>query len=133
MLQRFVAASAVASITIAVSAAGLLLIPVPNPYLLVTLWCFVPLVWGLWAVCAPSSWVPARFPRWGAILGFVAAVLAIAINLPMRVGHMALTLGMTIVCVVVAMILYYMLWMLVGAVYRSLTSEGAKAQTAKAA
>ena len=71
MLQRFVAASATASIAIAFGALALILmpaLPIARIYPLTVVWCFVPLAWGIWALIAPAAWVPKRLPLWGAIL-----------------------------------------------------------------
>ncbi len=69
-------------------AAGSLLLrlPVAGAWILTTAWCFVPVVWGLWAMLAPSQWVPNRLPAWGAILGVVAGIMAgPVLNLPLRI------------------------------------------------
>ena len=81
MLQRFAAASSVGSVIIAIGALVSLLPPRWPPadaLVLTTAWCFVPLAWGLWAVMAPTGWVPRRLPLWGAILGVVAGAAALA-------------------------------------------------------
>lgn len=124
MFRRFVSASAIASMVIALGALVILLAPaqaVPRFYPLTIWWCLAPLVWGLWAMLAPSSWVPQRLPLWGAILGLVAALLAaFVLNLPAR------ALGVTVpgtvrgVAVAVMVVFYYVLWMLVRVAYRSL-------------
>jgi malate dehydrogenase (oxaloacetate-decarboxylating)(NADP+) len=78
MLQRFVAASATASI--AFGALALILmpaLPMARTYPLTVVWCFVPLAWGIWALIAPAAWVPKRLPLWGAILGLIAGSLGV--------------------------------------------------------
>ena len=63
MMQRFAAASAVASVLIALAAGGLRLIPVPtleSRYLATSICCVVPLAWGLWAMLTPKSWLPVQ-------------------------------------------------------------------------
>jgi hypothetical protein len=134
MLRQFVAGSAVASVAIAVGTVAVLLIPAVKVSPLTTMWCFVPLVWGLWAMCAPSGWVPQRLPVWGAILGLVAGLLAaFVLNVPLRVVGVALPVGMRVLAVVVAVAFYYMLWMLVRVVYRSIAAEPSRAKAARAA
>ncbi len=76
MLPRFASFSAVASLVIALAAGSLRLNPFPNletRYLLTSLWCMLPLAWGLWAMLTPRSWLPQSLPLWGAILGLIAA------------------------------------------------------------
>jgi hypothetical protein len=122
MLLRFAAASSVASVIVAGGALVSLLPPRWSPadaLVLTTAWCFVPVTWGLWAVLAPARWVPRRLPLWGAILGVAAgAVAGPVLDLPLRlaglrdVGWVTLIVGPT---------LYYVVWLLVPVVYRSLS------------
>jgi hypothetical protein len=121
MLHRFAAASAVASVIIAVGAIVSLLPPrwpAADALILTTAWCFVPLAWGLWAMLAPVRWVPSRLPVWGAILGLVAGVIAgPVLDLPLRLGGLR---GVRWLTLIVGPILYYLLWLLVPPAYRSL-------------
>jgi len=120
MFQRFAAACVVASIVIAAGAVVSLLLrlPVEATWMLTTAWCFVPVAWGLWAMLAPSRWVPSRLSAWGAILGVVAGIMAgPVLNLPLRIGGPR---GARWIALVVGPILYSLLWLLVGVAYRSL-------------
>lgn len=120
MFQRFAAACVVASIVIAAGAVVSLLLrlPVEGTWMLTTAWCFVPVGWGLWAMLAPSRWVPSRLSAWGAILGVVAGIMAgPLLDLPLRVGGLS---GANWIVLVVGPILYSLLWLLVGVAYRSL-------------
>ena len=125
MLQRFVAGSAIASIAIALGALTLILmptLPLPRTYPLTIIWCFVPLAWGIWALIAPSAWIPKRLPLWGAILGLIAgSFAAFIINLPSRILGLTVSVPLRGVAVVVMVVFYYLLWMLVRITWRSLT------------
>lgn len=120
MLRRFAAASAVASVVIAAGAVVSLLPPrwpAADALVLTTTWCFVPLAWGLWAVLAPAR-VRSRLPIWGAILGIAGGVLVgPVLDLPLRLGGLS---GVRWMPLVVMPVIYYLLWLLVRAVYRSL-------------
>jgi len=128
VLQRFAAASAVASLAIAVGVALVALTPffkLQDIYPLPILWCFVPAVWGIWALIAPAAWVPERLALWGAVLGLIAASLAaFVLNLPFRVLGVVISLPGRGVAVVVMTVLYYLLWLLVRRVYRHLVPSG---------
>jgi len=90
-------------------------------YPLLTLWCFAPLAWGIWAMLAPSSWVPQRLPIWGAILGAVAGLLAFfVLNMPLRVFGVAAPVIWRGAGVVMIAAVYYLLWMLVRLAHRHL-------------
>jgi hypothetical protein len=121
MLQRFAAACTVASVVVAVGAAVSVLPPRWPPAdarVLTTAWCFVPLAWGLWAMLAPAGWVPRRLPLWGAILGVLAGIVAgPVLDLPLRLVGLR---DMRWIPVLVGPVLYYLLWLLVPVVYRSL-------------
>lgn len=121
MLQRFAAASSVGSVIISIGALVSLLPPRWSPadaLVLTTAWCFVPLAWGLWAVMAPTGWVPRRLPLWGAILGVVAgAVAGPMLDLPLRLAGLR---GMRSITLIVGPVLYYAFWLLVPVAYRSL-------------
>ena len=124
MFHRFAAACTVASMLIWAGAAGSLLLrlPVEGAWILTTAWCFVPVVWGLWAMLAPLQWVPDRLSAWGAILGVAAGIMAgPVLNLPLRIFGRS---GVGWVAVVVGPIAYYFLWLLVGIAYRSLEITG---------
>jgi hypothetical protein len=125
MFPRFAAASAIASIAIAIAALILRLLAGVNLariYPVTILWCIVPLAWGVWALLTPTSWLPQRLPAWGAILGAVAGSLAgFALNLPSRLLGVDVPLFARAIGVVVMTAFYYLLWMLVRRAYRSLT------------
>ena len=126
MLQRFVSAAAIAGIAIVCGALALLLFlpaaSVQRSYPLVLLWCFVPAAWGLWAMLAPRSFVPHRLPIWGALLGLIAGALAaFALNLPSQILGQAVRPARRGVAAAVIVVFYYVLWMLVRAVYRALS------------
>ncbi|HEY4934849.1 MAG TPA: hypothetical protein VII23_25045 [Terriglobales bacterium] len=132
MFHRFAAACVVASVLIAGGAVVSLLLrlPVEGACLLTTAWCFVPVAWGLWAMLAPSRWVPSRLSAWGAILGVVAGIVAgPVLNIPLRMGGPS---GARWIAVVAGPILYYLLWLLVGVAYRSLHVLGQSPDAASA-
>jgi hypothetical protein len=137
MLRRFVAASAIACIGIACAAFIVSLIPgLPwqRAYPLAVLWCFAPLVWGIWAMLAPSSGFPERLPVWGALLGLLAGQGAALLNMPSRVLGVTLSPTLRGIWVIVMVVVYYFLWMLVRAVYRALApAEPAAPKSSKAA
>lgn len=124
MFRRFVSGSAIASIVIAIGTLVIVLTPglaVGRLHPLTTVWCFVPLAWGVWAMLAPSTWVPHRLPLWGAILGLIAGLLVgFVLNLPWRVLGVAVPTLARGVAVVALALFYYLLWMLVRVAYRSL-------------
>ena len=124
MFRRFVSGSAIASIAIALAAVVLLLahgLAAQRFYPLTTMWCFAPVVWGLWAMIAPAAWVPHRLPVWGAVLGLIAGLLAFfVLNLPLRVFGVVTPVILRGAGVVVIVVLYFFLWMLVRLAYRSL-------------
>ena len=123
MFKRFAAASAVASILIALGGLAVLMMPaltLQRIYPLPIIWCFVPLVWGLWALLAPVAWVPQRLPLWGAILGLIAGSLAVfAFNLPSRILGATVPSALRGAAVLLIGVLYYLVWMLVRAAIRS--------------
>ncbi len=124
MLQRFAAGSAIASLGIALAALVVLLTPALGPqrfYPLITLWCFMPAVWGLWAMLAPKAWVSSRFPLWGTILGLAVGVLAMfVLNLPFQIFGEASPVWRRGLAVLLLAAVYFLLWMLVRVVYRRL-------------
>jgi hypothetical protein len=127
MFRRFVSGSAIASIVIALAVVilvlthGLAALAEQRFCPVTVLWCFVPAVWGLWAMFAPAAWVPHRLPVWGAVLGLIAGLLVLfVLNLPLHVLGVATSVTLRGVGVVVIVVLYYLLWMLVRVAYRSL-------------
>jgi hypothetical protein len=124
MFRRFASAAAVASCAIAVAVLVVILtgaLTVPKAYPLTTLWCFAPLVWGIWAALAPSRWVPQRFPIWGAVLGLGAGLFAgLVLNVPRLLFGVSLSVAWRALGATGMIVVYYLLWMLVRAAYRSL-------------
>lgn len=132
MFQRFASACTVASIVIAGGAVMVLLLrlPLEGVWMITTAWCCVPVLWGVWAMLAPSSWVPTRMGAWGAILGLVAGTMAgPVLDLPSRLGAPS---GLRWITVGVGPIFYYLLWRLVGITYRSLVPTQENSRAAKA-
>jgi hypothetical protein len=121
MHHRFAAASGTASVVIAAGALISLLPPrwaAADAVVLTTAWCFVPLAWGLWAMLAPTRWVPGRLPIWGAILGLGAGMVAgPVLDLPLRLGGIREIRWSPLVA---GPIFYYLLWFGVAAAHRSL-------------
>lgn len=130
MFQRFVAASGIAAIAIALASLAVLIIPtvsLERTYPLMAIWCFVPVAWGIWGLITPPAWLPQRLPLWGAILGLIAGSLAaFALNLPSRIFGIMVPLGLRGVGVVVMAGFYYLLWMVVRVAYTSLASKSLK-------
>ena len=124
MFRRFASASAIPACVIPVALLAIILtrtLTVPKAFPLTTLWCFAPLVWGFWAAIAPSSWVPQRLPIWGAILGLIAGTLAaFVLDMPSRILRQTVPAAFRGVGVAAMVVFYYLLWMLVRAVYRAL-------------
>jgi hypothetical protein len=135
MLHRFAAACAIASVAIAAGTISILLLtrwPVANAGILTTAWCFVPFAWGVWAMLAPTNWVPRRLPMWGAMLGLIAGMMAgPVLDLPLRVVGVH---GVRWVPIVVGPVFYYLLWLLVRVAYGRLRVpvESARAATGSA-
>jgi len=125
MTKRFVSAVAIASIVIFVGAIILQLNPnfaVDSRYLLTTIWCMVPLIWGLWALLAPKSWLPKHIPIWGAILGLIAGVTVVfALDIPARFFNEPISNLLRGGLVIAAVVLYYLLWLFVRRIYTSIS------------
>lgn len=134
MLRRFAAASLVASCVIPIGAIAIFLIRLATGeryYQMAALWCLVPAVWGVWAMLTPATWMPKRLPLWGAILGVLAGIGgALVVNLPQRIFQINLSIGLRVLAVPLAAVIYYLFWMVVAAVYRGLTPADAPAVTA---
>lgn len=140
MLQRFASAALVAVVAVAVAVFVLLVVPeitLRQASPILALWCLAPCVWGLWAMVTPENWVPNRLPIWGAMLGIMAASLAVLVlNLPKLIFGKEFGLGLRSLAVPVAGCFYYLLWTIVAAAYRKLAPSPASApvrSTAKAA
>jgi hypothetical protein len=120
MFHRFAAACSVASVVIAAGALMSLVMgfPLEGAWTLTTAWCFVPAVWGLWAMFAPARWVPGRLPAWGAILGVGGGIMGgPVLDIPSRLGGPSSARWLVLVA---GPLLYYALWLLVASAYRSL-------------
>ena len=124
MFKRFVAGSAVGALVSAVAALALAFVAgssFPRTWPLTTMWCFVPLAWGIWAAITPRAWLPEHLPYWGAVLGLLGGTMsAFVLNLPSRVFEVPVSIAVRSVMVVAVTVLYYLLWMLVRAAYQSL-------------
>lgn len=126
MLRRFASGCIVGSVAVAVASLAVLFLPVTatmhfTPVLFI--WCIVPLIWGLWAMIAPNSWVPDRMPTWGALLGVVAGVLAaFVLDMPSRVLGEQISVGARASGVIVMVVFYFVMWVAVGSAYRSLAA-----------
>lgn len=128
MFRRFAAATAIASAALALATLIVLVIVLVRPDVplerfapVLSLWCIVPLVWGLWAMVAPRAWVPERLPVWGTMLGVLAGAVALfVLNLPSHMAGFAVAAGYRALGLVVLVFFYYLLWMLVRASYRAL-------------
>ena len=137
MLRKFAAGVIVPSCLIAIGGVVLIamrLIANQRYYQIAALWCLVPFLWGVWAMLTPTTWFPRRLPAWGAILGVIAGVLgAFVIDVPLRVMGLSLSVGLKSAAVVLAAIIYYLLWMIVGPVYRALGPETPAGNVVRAA
>ncbi|HYG99500.1 MAG TPA: hypothetical protein VD837_10250 [Terriglobales bacterium] len=138
MLHRFVAASVVASVLIAIGAVAVVLMPAATArkfYPVALMWCFMPLIWGVWAVLTPAKWMTHRLPQWGAVLGFVLGLNAtFVLHTPTRVLDVTPPWWGLLFGAVFAAALYYLLWMVVRIAYRSLmATASATPEQSKAA
>jgi hypothetical protein len=126
MFRRFASATAVAAPAVGIATCVVLVVPrVPLERFapVLALWCVVAGVWGVWAMLTPRSWVPQRLPVWGAILGALAATLAMfVLDLPSRMLSAPVSVGFRGLGVVALVLFYYLLWMLVRRAYRALTA-----------
>ena len=117
MFRRFAAATAASAAVSGVGIMVLLAVPgidLPRFQPVLALWCVLPLVWGVWAIFAPQTWVPGRLPWWGAILGLIAGVFAVfVLNLPARVFGLSLSPPARFVPLAMITLFYYLLWHLV--------------------
>jgi hypothetical protein len=126
MLRRFAAGAMVACVAIAVGAATVLVVlgmSAQRVAPILAAWCMVPCFWGLWAMLAPPKWVPERFPVWGAILGTMAALGALLVDLPARIFGVSLPAIARVFGVVAGSLFYYFLWMVVRSVYTKLADS----------
>jgi hypothetical protein len=126
MFQRFASGSSIAAIGIAFAIIVVLLVPAVNLQRVCpppAVWCFAPAVWGLWAMLAPRAWVPERLPLRGAILGVTAGTMAaFVLDLPSRIAGRTVAVTSRRPGFVVVVVLYFLKWMVVRVVYRSLSS-----------
>jgi hypothetical protein len=117
MIKRFVSAAAIASAVIFPLAIFMRLnpeLPVESRYLLTTIWCLLPVIWGVWAVIMPKSLLLKHIPLWGALLGLIAGVVIVfVLRIPMQLMGEALTGLFKGVLLLAAIVLYYALWHLV--------------------
>ncbi len=131
MIQRFASASSIATVVIALVAGFFRLIPDLNMegrYQLTTLWCMVPLAWGVWAVLTPKSWLPNQLPQWGAILGLIIGAFGFfVLDLPSQVLGKAVSAGQKVFLLSLAIGIYFVLWGLVRQAYQALCAPSSKA------
>lgn len=122
MLHRFVSAAVVASVAIAFGAVALLgakhMWTLQNVHQLALIWCCVPLVWGVWAILTPRTWMPARLPWWGAILGALAVISGgFVLNMPLQLTGVQVSIPYRVLGGVLGVALYYVFWLVVRIVY----------------
>lgn len=125
MLHRFVSGSVVASVVIAFGAVALLaakhIWTLQNVHQLALIWCCVPLLWGVWAILTPRTWMPERLPWWGAILGVLVATSGgFILNMPLRITGVHVSVAYRALGGVLAVALYYLFWLVVRIVYMDL-------------
>ena len=128
MFRRFAAASAVASILVGIAVTvATVIVPsdqLPRLFPILRVWCLVPVLWGVWAMLAPRTWMPERLPWWGGILGVLAGLLImIVVNIPEQVVGEPVPGTLRAAGVVVLAVAYYLLWMLVRMAWRALGAE----------
>jgi len=126
MLRRFAAASAVACIALGVAGSAVLVISGLSSQRfapLLAMWCIAPSVWGLWAMLAPSRWIPERLPLWGAMLGVVAGLMAgFVLDLPSRIAGFQVAVVARFAGLIVLTLFYFVLWTLVRTVFKRLSA-----------
>ena len=125
MLHRFAAATAVAAVVVMLADLGLPWLLEPGlaaRYTLTSIWTAVPFAWGVWAMLAPRSWVPDRLWLWGAILGLLAAVVAVfLLDVPSLLTGRDTLPWQAALTAAIAIALYSLLWRPVQGVLRALT------------
>ena len=93
-------------------------IPGDAHILLLTVWCILPFVWGVWAILIPSNWLPNRLPHWGALLGIIlGAILILGFNFPYLIFELELSILIRILAILVIGAVYFLLWMIVKILY----------------
>ncbi len=126
MLERFASACLVASIAVAVAAIVVLIYPgltLAQASAVLIVWCIAPMIWGVWAMITPQSWMPNRMPLWGAILGAFAAIMgAFVLNLPSRVLGWPIPVALRAFGAVVMVAFYFAMWSIVATVHKKLLS-----------
>lgn len=125
MLRRFAAASTVASILVGIAVTvATVVVPsdqLPRLFPILRVWCLVPVLWGVWAMLAPPTWMPERLPWWGGILGVLLGLfIMIVANIPEQVVGEPVPVTLRAAAVVVLAVVYYLLWMLVRMAWRAL-------------
>lgn len=71
---------------------------------------YIPVIWGIWAAFLPEKLGKERLGIWGAILGFLLAlVLVVLLNMP-RTVDLYLPIQYRAISLIFAPILYYILW-----------------------
>ena len=124
MLRRFVSAASVGAVVVGLAGPLLYLNPLPTPegrYIVATVWCMVPLAWGIWAMLLPATWVPGRIPLWGALLGVLAGIIAaFVLDMPYRLFDAPTSTAVKLGIVVLAVVLYGLVWIAVREVYSRL-------------
>ena len=86
--------------------------------------------WGVWAMLAPSAWVPARLPHWGALLGLgIGVVVLLVFNAPQRVFYLHFPIEARVGGILLIGGFYYLLWLLVRRVYLAMEAHSAATPT----
>jgi hypothetical protein len=101
-------------------------VPLERAAPLLLLWCFAPVVWGLWAMLAPTRWI--SLPLWGALLGLLLAIVgSIILNLPQRVLDLPVSLFVRTLAVFFVTCFYFVAWSVVNLAYEALPARAAAA------